>query len=185
MELIGIHQLLVLYMLHRAQEPLPSLLVTDFLLQGGYVDFLSLNETISALADNGYMEGTEVGDRLYFSITADGEQALAMFENHLTQFQKEDIEKYLKRNGQKLKRAREIFTQQYKATGGGYTAHMVLQEGNTTLAEINLNLPTLESAQLVCRNFEKQCDEVYAHLFQTLLSPTKPDSADTEETKQE
>ena len=176
MELIGIHQLLVLYMLHRAKEKLPSLLVTDFLLHGGYVDFLSLSDTIEALEDNGYMEEEKAGDRLCFSITAEGEQALAMFENHLTAMQKDDIEKYLTANGQKLKRAREITTQHYRATGGGYTAHMDLQEGSTTLLSLDLNLPTEESAKLVCRNFEKQCDEVYAQLFQILLAPPKPDT---------
>ena len=52
---IAIYQLIILYLLHRSPKELPMVLLSNFMLENGYVNFETLAATYEELKANGYV----------------------------------------------------------------------------------------------------------------------------------
>ena len=82
---------------------------------------------------------------------------------------RDDIETYLFDNKYELKNEAGTVTDCYKLSNGNYIAHCQLKEGDTTLIELNLNVPVEEQAEIICARWRENSQEVYDYIVRKLM----------------
>ena len=82
---------------------------------------------------------------------------------------RDDIETYLFDNKYELKNEAGTVTDCYKLSNGNYIAHCQLKESDTTLIELNLNVPVEEQAEIICARWRENSQEVYDYIVRKLM----------------
>ena len=72
-------------------------------------------------------------------------------------------------NKYELKNEAGTVTDCYKLSNGNYIAHCQLKEGDTTLIELNLNVPVEEQAEIICARWRENSQEVYDYIVRKLM----------------
>ena len=57
----------------------------------------------------------------------------------------------------------------YPGMGTDYTARLQVLEGKGTLIDLALTVPDEQTAAVICGNWEKKSQEIYAYLMDSLL----------------
>ncbi len=159
---IAIYQLIILYLLHRAPKELPMVLLSNFMLENGYVNFETLAATYEELKANGYVAAREEADgAVFLSITEEGNETLFFFRNQISDSIKRQADDYLQKNGYSLTTDQSVSGEYYKASFGGYTVHMCIRENKQILFELNLNVPTEKVARAVLKKWRTENESLY------------------------
>jgi len=168
-ETLTLYKLIVLYMLNRVTFPLSKAQVSDFMLEKEYTDYLTLQQAIDELSDAGLLTEEKDHSRTLLVITEDGRQTLRYFGNRIGKAIKTDINLYLKENEMTLRSESAVRGVYYKSTTGEYEAHLTAREGDITLMDIKLSVPTAETAAAICDNWQEKNETIYQYLTQELF----------------
>lgn len=156
-------------MLNRVSFPLSKSQVSDFMLEKDYTDYLTLQQAFSELADAGLLTEEKNQNRTLLRITEDGRQTLRYFGNRIGKAIKADVNRYLKDNEITLRSESAVRGVCYRATNGEYEAHLTAREGDVTLVDIRLSVPTEETAAAICDNWQAKNEVIYQYLMKELL----------------
>lgn len=165
---IAVYQLIILYILQRCGGEIAMPHLSDFLIENGYVNFESLVSTYEEAESNGFVTSRVKGDRTFLQITEEGRQTWKFFRSQLSPAIQQQADQYLKSIGRELVSDRSIIGEYYKASYGGFMAHMAVKEDKAVLLEINLNVPSEESARKVIRNWKEQSSDIFQELLAKL-----------------
>lgn len=166
---IAVYQLIILYILQRCGGEIAMPHLSNFLIENGYVNFESLVSTYNEARDNGFVTSRVQGDTTFLQITEEGRQTWKFFRSQLSPAIQKQADEYLESIGRQLVSDRSIIGEYYKASYGGYLAHMAVKEDKAVLLEINLNVPSEESAKAVIQRWREQSSELYQELISRLL----------------
>lgn len=168
-ESLMLYKLIVLYMLDQVAFPLTLSQISEFILDKGYTNYLTLQQVISELTDTGLIAANSTLNRTQLTITKEGKDSLGYFKGRINHTIRSEIVDYLKANSLELKNEVSIFSNYYKTANGEYEAVLTAKDGEQTLVEINLCVPTAEIAGSVCDNWDKKNQEVYQMLTKLLF----------------
>ncbi len=168
-EPLTLYKLIILYMLNQVDFPLTSAQVSDFMLEGEYTNFLTLQQAISELTDAGLITTHSIGNRTHLMITGEGKNTLSFFEDNIGETIKKEILNYLGVHEAALRDEVSITGEYYKSTSGEYEAHLTAKEKNVKLMELTLSVPTQETAAAICDNWQKKNQEIYQFLIGELF----------------
>lgn len=166
---LTLYKLIVLYMLNRVTFPITAAQVSDFVLEQDYTNFLTLQQVISQLTDAGLISSMAVRNRTHLSITDEGRETLRFFENRINDTIKNEIDAYFRENEFSLRNEISVQGDYYKSTAGEYNAHLVAMDGDSSLVEITIPVPTEEMASAICDNWQKKNQEIYQYLIRELF----------------
>ena len=167
---IAIYQLIILYLLHRSPKELPMVLLSNFMLENGYVNFETLAATYEELKANGYVTAREYSDgAVFLSVTKEGNETLFFFRNQLSDKIKAQADAFLQENGYGRTSDQSVTGDYYKASFGGYTVHMCIRENQQILFELNLNVPSEKVARAVLAKWRAQNESLYQTVIGTLF----------------
>lgn len=166
---IAIYKLIILYLLDRADDEISMGRISNFLIENAYVDFEMLLSTYSQVERDGYLTGKSVGDTMFLQITDEGHQVVRMFKSQLSQEIRDKADAYLKANGRQLREERSVRAEYYRASYGGYTAHMAIYEDHKNLFTLDLNVPDEETARHVIARFKECSADVYGMTIEQLF----------------
>ncbi|MCM1263304.1 MAG: DUF4364 family protein [Butyrivibrio sp.] len=164
-----LYKLIILYMLDRAAFPITKAQVADFILENEYMDFLTLQQVFSELADSGMITANTVRNRTHLVITTEGKETLSLFGNRLNALTKKKIDGFYKENEMEMRNEVSIISDYYKSTSGEYEAHLQAIEKNIRLVDITLSVPDKETAAAICDNWQKKNQTVYQSLIEQLF----------------
>ena len=153
-----LYKLMILYMLSKVNFPLSNTQLSSFMLDKQYTDYFTFQETINSLVEDGFIRGY-----------SQGEETIAFFYTKISTAIRDDIETYLFDNKYELKNEAGTVTDCYKLSNGNYIAHCQLKEGDTTLIELNLNVPVEEQAEIICARWRENSQEVYDYIVRKLM----------------
>ena len=148
-----LYKLMILYMLSKVNFPLSNTQLSSFMLDKQYTDYFTFQETINSLVEDGFIRG----------------YSHAFFYTKISTAIRDDIETYLFDNKYELKNEAGTVTDCYKLSNGNYIAHCQLKEGDTTLIELNLNVPVEEQAEIICARWRENSQEVYDYIVRKLM----------------
>ncbi len=166
---LTLYKLIVLYMLNRVTFPLTTAQISDFILDKEYTTFLTLQQVINELTDAGMISSQSIRNRTHLSITEEGRETLAFFENRINDAIKNDINTYFRENEYTLRNEVSVLGDYYKSTSGDYEAHLVAKDRDINLVDITLSVPAEEVAAAICDNWQKKNQEIYQYLIQELF----------------
>lgn len=168
-ESLTLYKLIVLYMLDKVAFPLTQSQISEFVLDKGYTNYLTLQQVISELIENNLITAHTNLNRTQLTITREGKDSLGYFEGRIGDVIKKEIMEYFKENSMELKNEVSVVSNYYKSISGEYETILSAKEGDITLVEIKLSVPTPQIATSICDNWNKKNQEVYQMLTKMLF----------------
>lgn len=167
---LKLYKLIILYFLSRSNQEMTNAILSDFILEYGYTDYLSIQETLNALTEDGLIHMKQTKSTAWYSITDSGRETLQYFTWQLPSDTIRQIENYLQQHKYDIARDTTIRTDYTKLSRTEYMVTCSVVEKNTTLMEISLNVLGEETAMDICRRFHNKSDEIYSALIRTLTT---------------
>ncbi len=168
-EPLTLYKLIVLYLLDRVTFPLTKAQVSDFILEKEYTSFLTLQQAISELTENGLADAKTIVNRTHLQITPEGRETLHYFENRISDAIKADIQEYLNLHELEMRNESSIQANYYKSVNGEFEAELVAKDKDIDLVNIKISVPTKELAISICDNWQKKNKEIYQYLTSVLF----------------
>lgn len=166
---LTLYKLIVLYMLNKVSFPLTHAQLSEFILDKGYTNFITLQQVIGELTDAGMITARSIRNRTHLDITEEGRETLQYFENRISDTIREEIDEHLKKNEFTLRNEVSVLSNYYKSTSGEYEAHLVAKDRDISLVDITLSVPLEEMAASICDNWQNKNQEIYKYLIEQLF----------------
>ena len=166
---LTLYKLIVLYMLNKVSFPLTNAQLSEFILDKGYTNFITLQQVIGELTDAGMITARSIRNRTHLDITEEGRETLQYFENRISDTIREEIDEHLKKNEFTLRNEVSVLSNYYKSTSGEYEAHLVAKDRGISLVDITLSVPLEEMAVSICDNWQNKNQEIYKYLIEQLF----------------
>ncbi|MCR5590589.1 MAG: DUF4364 family protein [Lachnospiraceae bacterium] len=162
-------KLIALYMLNKVDYPLSQAQIYEFTLEKGYADYFTLNQALFELTEDGFVESSKTHSTTILSLTDKGRDTLTFFGNRISEGIKNDINAYFEEHRMEIANAMSVMTNYYRTSSGDYVAELTAREKSVDILNIRLNMPSEESARIVCDNWREKSSDVYAFLIEQLL----------------
>ena len=166
---LTLYKLIVLYMLNLVDFPLNNSQVSDFILEKGYTNYMTLQQVIAELAETKLIETKVTLNRTQLVITEEGRNTLQFFEKRIGNPIKADIKKFFREHELDLRNEVSIRANYYKSVNGEYEAQLIAKEKEINLIDLKLSLPTEELAAVVCEHWQERNQTIYKYLMEMLF----------------
>ncbi len=161
------YKLIILYMLDRVDFPLTNSQISQFVLEKGYTNYFTLQETINDLTNSEFITSSTIRNASHYEITPSGHEAMDLFDSKLSDAIKLDILHYFEENKIHLKNESNIYAD-YTPTNSGYETTCTVKEKSDTILEIKILAPSKERAIEICDNWQEKSEEMYDYLIKNL-----------------
>lgn len=168
-EPLTLYKLIVLYMINKVNFNLNYSQISNFMLEKEYTNYMTLQQVISDLQDTGLIEAETLGNRTYFSITAEGQNTLSCFINRIGAAIIKDVDTFLLEKHYELKDEASVTANYYIVPPGRYEVDLVAKENDMNLINIKLSVPTEDMAQTVSDSWYKKNQQIYKYLMEELF----------------
>ena len=168
-ESLTLYKLIVLYMLDKVAFPLTQSQISEFVLDKGYTNYLTLQQVISELVETNLVTAHTTLNRTQLTITKEGKDSLGYFEGRIGDAIKQEILDYFKEKSMELRNEVSVVSNYYKTVNGEYEAVLSAKDKDITLVEIKMSVPTPQIASAICDNWNKKNQEVYQMLTKMLF----------------
>lgn len=163
-----LYKLILLYMLDNLDFPLTNSQISEFILEKGYTDYFTLQQTIYDLQSSDLIQSENVRNSTRYFITEAGRETISMFSSKLSSAIKDDIMAFFASKKYQLRKEIDLQADYYPIDKE-YMVHCQIKEKKSTLLELKLNVVTKEQAVYICDHWQKDSEEVYNYLIQKLL----------------
>ena len=166
---LTLYKLMVLYMLRQAKFPLSYSQISELMLGHEYTDHFTLQQALDDLLEAHLVRHDQNRHSTTYEITREGEETLVYFGKDISEGIVDDINVFLREN--KLRLRNEVGTRSgYTRTPSGYAVTCEIREGRETLIRLELSAPSEKQAEIMCDNWEKASQSIYAFTVKELLS---------------
>ena len=156
-------------MLDQVDFPLTTAHISEFILDQGYTNYLTLQQALSELTETGLVNSQTTRNRTRLTNTKEGTETLQFFGNRISDAIREDIAKYFAENEITLRSEVNIHADYYKSTSGEFEVRMIARDKETLLVDLTLSVPDKTMAQQMCDNWDRKNQEIYQYLMEKLL----------------
>lgn len=167
---LALYQLIILYMLKHSGGKVSRPMISQFLLENGYVNFVSLTAAYANLEEAGFAVSSENGGLSFLSVTPEGEETLHFFEQNISPEIRKQVDDYLLQKGHRIRTERDISAEYYQNGRNGYTVRMTVRENGISQVLIELSVPDEESAKAIADGFRRKSEEICSTLISQLYS---------------
>ncbi|MCL2461295.1 MAG: DUF4364 family protein [Defluviitaleaceae bacterium] len=176
------NKLLLLYLIDKMDLPLTRSQITDFVRDGEYMEYYTLQQTLADMVSDGYLEMAQENNNTRYSITDEGLSTLEYFERHIPGGTRAKINKYVHDNFNSVKRDYEITANYFQDNETNeYIVKCGVYDDDRLLMEINISVVSREQARLIQRNWKSNVTSLYVNILRELIKETKPDKPEAAE----
>lgn len=165
-----LYKLIILYILDHTECEITKSQISDFVLERGYIDFITLQLAFSELEENAMTESRRINNRTLLTITKEGSRTIASLEERIAYPIRQDILTYLAANHFSMQKALSVQSHYHALSNKSYESRLVVKDHQEELVSLTLNLPTKELAETVCSNWDKKNTDIYEYLMHELLA---------------
>ena len=167
---ITVYKLIVLYMLDRTGDAIAKTTISDFLLDQSVTNnYLSVQQAISQMEESGLITSETMGSRTMIRITKEGQETLRFFENELNPEIRRQCAEFLRRNGMEIRDEAKTSAKYYRKVTGDYEVDLTVNERDTTLCALRLDVPDESIAKTVTQNWLEKNEDIYQYLVKELF----------------
>ncbi len=166
---LAIYKLIILYLLDRADGEIAMDRISSFLLEKGYVNFVSLMKTYAQIEESGLVRSRTSSERCYYQITPEGRQTLRIFIADLGDDIKSQADEFLIKEGRALRNDQSVRADCVPDENGMYKAILKVMERKETVLEIRLQVPDKGLAEEICRKWPEKNEKIYNSLIENLF----------------
>ena len=166
---LAVYKLIILYLLDRMGGEIAMDRLSSFLLEKGYVNFVSLLQTYAQIEESGLVRSRVSGDRCFYCITSEGRQTLEMFRTDLSAEIRKQADGFLKQEGAALRGDQSVRADIIPAEGGMYNTVLKKKKKGSPVMEIRFQVPDKSLAEEICRNWQAKNEKIYNSLIENLF----------------
>ena len=164
------NKLVLLYLINKMDLPLSRSQVTDFVREGEYMDYYTLQQTLADMVDGAYLEKIQDNNNTRYSITDEGVTTLEYFESHLPGVIRSRINKYVHDHFNSVKRDFEVTATYFLDNDTNeYIVKCGVYEDKRILMEINVSVVSRDQAKLIQSNWKSYVSEIYMNILNELV----------------
>lgn len=167
-ESMKLYKLIILYFLSKTSQPMSNAIISDFILDNGYTDYFSIQQTLADLTEDKMIQTEQTHSKSYYTIAPKGQETLDFFGKQLPDDTKQQIEDYLRENKVAIIENTTIHTDFTRLKHKEYLAKCSILERGSVIMEVAINVPSEEEAIQVCQRFKEKNEQIYGFLFRTL-----------------
>ncbi len=168
-------KIIILYMLDQVDFPLSTSQISDFILNGEYTNYFTLQQSIAELVDSEFIRPENRQAQTFYHLTDEGRESLAFFKGDISPEILADVDTYLKDKDYELKSQALVRAEYYETTREDETTShefavrcQVIEQG-APLIDLTVKVPSENEAKEVAENWEKKNQEIYARIMAELL----------------
>lgn len=177
------NKLLLLYLIDKMDIPLSNSQISQFTLEAEYMDYFTLQMTLSEMVEAGYLEKTQDNNNTRYTITEEGATTLEYFERHIQAPIRLHINKYVTENRKSVKRDYEVTASYFfENENNDYIVKCGIYDDRTVLMEINLAVDARDQAKIICGNWKENVNKLYGRILTELIT-NKKDEEEVNENK--
>ena len=169
LESTTLYKLIILYMLNKVNFPLTNAQLIEFFSEKNYASYFTLQNVINELLNSHLISVEKIRNSSYYHITSEGSETLGFFGNKIPGAIVDDMEIYLMKNKYELRNEVGTIADYYKSTNQDYIVHCQVKEGQGTLIEINISVPSKEEASAMCNQWKDASQEIYKFVMKSLM----------------
>ncbi len=168
-EVLTLYKLIILYMLNKVNFPLTNSQISEFILEMEYTNYFTVQTALAEAIEAKLIRTENTFQRTIYHLTDEGSQTIQFFHEDISPAIRQEIDSYLDKNRYDLKNDTDIISDFYPNNNSEYSVHLQIREGQSTLIDLTLSVPTESVAESIANNWNKKNQEVYALIMEHLL----------------
>lgn len=169
-ETLMLYKLIVLYILDKVDFPLTNGQLTNFILEKEYTSYFNIQQAISELIEDNYISSETIRNSSLYQITESGCETLSFFSHSISQAIRDDIDSYLKEHKYSLRNEVSTLADYFESKKDEYITRLRVVEGESTVIELMLSVPTEREANIICNNWRDKSADIYAYVISSLIA---------------
>ena len=169
-ERVAENKLLILYIIEKVNFELTNSQIAKLVINIHEINYFYLQQYISQLIDDGFLECRVENDNRFYKITPLGKQALDFFKTMLRASTRAKINSIIKESIPDLRTETQITADYTPLDDSQYSVSCQISEGQTCLIDLNLFAGTKEHAKLICQNWKDNSQEIYSQIIHLLTT---------------
>uniref|UniRef100_I5ARB3 DUF4364 family protein n=1 Tax=Eubacterium cellulosolvens (strain ATCC 43171 / JCM 9499 / 6) TaxID=633697 RepID=I5ARB3_EUBC6 len=165
----SLYKLIILYMLKKVSFPLTSTQISDLIISQKYTSYFHLQEVLHEMETSNLLTTYSKNHMTYYKITDAGLQTIEYFKNEISPEIRKEISGYLDLHSYQMRSEASTFAEYYKDGDSDYIVSCVAREGNQTLIELKLTVPTKSAAETLAENWKRKSQETYEAIMKILM----------------
>ena len=97
-------------------------------------------------------------------------ETLEFFGKNISPAIVSDMDEYLKQNRFRMRNEVGLISDFYKSTNQDYIVHCEVREGKAVLVNLDISVPDMEQAEIMCNLWKDRSQEIYAYVMKSLMS---------------
>ena len=156
-------------MLDKVDFPLTNGQISEFVLDKEYTTYFTLQQAISEMVEAGFIREESTHNRTMYHLTEEGASTIQYFGSNISPAIRQEIDSFLKEKAYELKNEVGVRSDFYESSNGDYYVRLQIMEGDSSLIDLTLSVPTKEEAISIANNWTKRHQEIYAQIMMKLL----------------
>jgi DNA-binding PadR family transcriptional regulator len=169
-ETLMLYKLIVLYILNKVDFPFTNGQLTNFILEKEYTSYFNIQQAISELIGDNYITSETIRNSSLYQITESGRETLSFFIQSISQSIRDDIDNYLKEHKYSLRNEVSTLADYYKGNKDEYMTKLRVIEGDSSIIELLLSVPSEHEANTICNNWREKSPDIYAYVISSLIT---------------
>lgn len=156
-------------MLEKVDFPLTNGQISEFILEKGYTNYFTLQQAISEMVSAGFLREESTHNRTLYHLTEEGVETIQFFKCNISPAIRNDIDAFIKEKAYELKNEVSVKADYYPNKTGDFSVRCQILEGESSLIDLTISVPTETEAISVVNNWNQRHQEVYADIMANLL----------------
>ena len=167
-ESLMLYKLIILYILDRMNFPITNTELTRFILEKEYANYLTIQQTLEDLIEDGYVAMERSHNSYLYRITPAGKETLSFFYTRISVAIRDDIDAYLSEKEYQLREMVSTSADYYEAKKNEFVVELRVVERDSELVHINLLVTSTAEADAICGRWKECSADIYGYLISTL-----------------
>lgn len=156
-------------MLEKVDFPLTNGQISEFILEKGYTSYFTLQQAISEMVSAGFIREESTHNRTLYHLTEEGAETIQFFKSNISPAIINDVDTFMKEKAYELKNEVSVKADYYPNKAKEYSVRCQILEGELSLIDLTISVPTESEAISVANNWNQRNQEIYAHIMANLL----------------
>ncbi len=167
-------KLIVLYILRGCQLPLSRESLETAAIENApdtdVMDLMTIPRLLNSLEKEGFIAALTVVEMQMYFLTNRGMNVIDMFDNTLAKSVRKKLDDYISEHLDQYHRSSTTRSDFSMRSDGSYEAKLALVEGDKSIFDLKIILPSAESTQIASKKWEEANAELYLQVLRWLTS---------------
>ncbi|MEG2338092.1 MAG: DUF4364 family protein [Clostridium sp.] len=153
------NKLLLLYILDKLKVPTSNTLLTQVVLENNLINYFLLQQYLSELVDNGFIEDSKYNNTHKLTLTESGKSTLEFFTNRIPTEKIQLIDEHLA-EGKYLGEVFKSYLASFEQVDDVFKVSLYLKENDNITSSHSFTVETLDEASKICDTWRNKGDKI-------------------------